>query len=115
MNEFVRHQASKLTASTRSIQTTSTIARTLADLGSVLMKKTVPSASTSKRPGWWVTLAKGHNNCLVITGRHPEVTSNPLHPTLSSTPLWSPFAGGRQCSTFLSYETPAATEGHPFK
>jgi hypothetical protein len=28
-------------------------------------------------------------------------------------PLWSPFAGGWHCSTFISYETPAATEGHP--
>jgi hypothetical protein len=27
-------------------------------------------------------------------------------------PLWSPFAGGWQSSTFVSYETPAATEGH---
>ena len=32
--------------------------------------------------------------------------------TLSLTPLWSPFAGGRQSSTFVSYEAPAATEGH---
>jgi hypothetical protein len=32
--------------------------------------------------------------------------------TLSLMPLWSPFAGGWQCSTFASYETPAATEGH---
>jgi hypothetical protein len=28
-------------------------------------------------------------------------------------PLWSPFAGGWQCSTFVSYEAPAATEEHP--
>jgi hypothetical protein len=26
-------------------------------------------------------------------------------------PLWSPFAGGWQSSTFISYETPAATKG----
>jgi hypothetical protein len=28
-------------------------------------------------------------------------------------PLWSPFAGGWQSSTFVSYEAPAATEEHP--
>ena len=32
--------------------------------------------------------------------------------TASLMPLWSPFAGGWQSSTFISYETPAATEGH---
>jgi transposase len=37
------------------------------------------------------------------------------HSTLNLTPLWSPFAGGWQCSTFLFYETPAATEGRPPK
>jgi hypothetical protein len=31
------------------------------------------------------------------------------------TPLWSPFAGGWQCSTFIFYETPAATEGRSLK
>jgi hypothetical protein len=42
-------------------------------------------------------------------------TTLTTHSTLSLTPLWSPFAGGWQGSTFLSYATPAATEGHPFK
>ena len=28
--------------------------------------------------------------------------------------LGSPLADGWQSSTFISYETPAATEGHPF-
>jgi len=30
-------------------------------------------------------------------------------------PLWSPFAGGWQSSTFVSYESPAATEGRPLE
>src|SRR5690242_7237196 len=34
------------------------------------------------------------------------------HAGLHSTPLWSPFAGGWHSSTLVSYETPAATEGH---
>ena len=33
----------------------------------------------------------------------------------SLAPLWSPFAGGWQGSTFISFETPAATEGRLLK
>ena len=106
--------------------TATTKAHARADWGRVLVRKQLYSLPLlpSIQAGRF-TSPKGLNNCLVhspvviprrlFAGHTSSSQFKPLHSTLSSTPLWSPFAGGWQCSTFLSYETPAATEGHPYE